>query len=163
MACPSERFDKCPVCLGLCRHFIFEAGCGGRNRAEGLFECRRLFRSHGFDWTWLCAHRPSAAGCTVQPPVGLRHRGTAKRTAAPLDGFQAKALPEFPFFLRIGLPGVGTRPGQQHRFIGAHACRAGPGVVSLLLLLRPQRPIRGLPAGSPLEVLLPRSAPPFDR
>ena len=137
--------------LGLGRHFIFEAGRGGRNRAEGLFK-RRLFRSHGLGRT--CGPGPlllpgSRAGrcCTVQLPVGLRHRRTAKRTAAPLDGFQAQALPEFPFFLGVGLPSLRTRSGQEHRFIGAYACRAGPGVVSLLLLPRPQRPIRRRPPG----------------
>ena len=64
----------------------------GRNRAEGLFECRLAFRSHGLDRTcgpgplplpgsrdWLSARRPSTSSlcCAVQPPVGLRHRRTA--------------------------------------------------------------------------------------
>ena len=35
-------------------------------------------------------------------------------------------LPEFPFFLGVGLPGVGTRPDQDHRLIGGDAARADP-------------------------------------
>ena len=85
--CPSERFDKRPVCLGLCRHFIFEAGCDGRNRAEGLLKCRLAFRFQGFSHAWLSAHRTPAASlcCTVQvagrsaPPANCVANGSGAR------------------------------------------------------------------------------------
>ena len=54
----------------------------------------------------------SLAAAAVQFAVGLCNGRTAKRTAPPLDGFQAQALAEIPFFLGVGLPGVGTRPGK---------------------------------------------------
>ena len=57
---------------------------------------------------------------------GFARPATAKRPAAPFEGFQPQALPEFPFFLGVGLPGVGTRPGQDHRLIGGDAARADP-------------------------------------
>ena len=129
-----------------------EAGRDRPNRVEGLFERRRPFRSHGIDracgfGSLPLGRRPLPA---VQLPVSLRDRRTAKRPAPPLEGFQPQAFPEFPFFLGIGLPGVGTRPGQEHRFIDTHPASADPASAGPLLSLLPslllQRPLRRLSA-----------------
>ena len=124
-----------------------EAGRDRPNRVERLFERRRPFRSHGIGRA--CGFGPPRLGFrrrSIHLPVGLRDRRTAKRPAAPFERFQAQAFPEFPFFLGIGLPGVGTRPGQEHRFIDTHPASADPASAGPLLSLLPslllQRPLR---------------------
>ena len=105
----AECRDKRLIRLGLRRDFIFKAGC---DRPHCVKRVLQGFRAFIFCGCRIVNDALRDASAAVQFAVGLCDRRTAKRTAAPLNGFQAQALPEFPFFLGVGLPGVGTRPGK---------------------------------------------------
>ena len=107
----AECRDKLLIGLGLRRHFIFKAACDRLNGVKRLSQRPSTFGFDSFNGI-VNDPLPGARAAAVQFAVGLCDRRTAKRTAAPLNGFQAQALPEFPFFLGVGLPGVGTRPGK---------------------------------------------------
>ena len=106
----AECRDKRLIRLRLRRDFIFQAAC---DRVHCVKRVLQGFRAFIFCGCGIINDPlPGAPGAAVQFAVALCNRRTAKRTAAPLDGFQAQALPEFPFFLGVGLSGVGTRPGK---------------------------------------------------
>ena len=92
------------------RDFIFKAGCDRVHCVKRVLQGFRAFIFCGCGG--IVNDALAVAPAAVQFAVALCNRRTAKRTAAPLNGFQAQALPEFPFFLGVGLPGVGTRPGK---------------------------------------------------